>query len=69
LALREKVFDRYYQISQGATREHQGLGLGLTIARAVFRSLGGDVTILDSAQGCCIQATLPDLSEDDIAYG
>ena len=69
MALREKVFERYYQVSQGATREHQGLGLGLTIARAVFRSMGGDVKILDSAQGCCVQASLPDLSAEDIAYG
>lgn len=69
VALREKAFERYYQISQGVTREHQGLGLGLMIARAVFRSLGGDVKILDSAQGCCVQAILPDLSTDDITYG
>jgi signal transduction histidine kinase len=41
--LREKVFERYYQISQGDTREHDGLGVGLFIARAVFSSLGGNV--------------------------
>lgn len=68
-ALREKVFERYFQISQGPTREYQGLGLGLTIARAVFRSLGGDVTIMDSAQGCCVQAVLPDLRVDDASNG
>ena len=68
-ALREQVFERYYQISQGPAREYQGLGLGLTIARAVFRSLGGDVTILDSAQGCCVQAVLPEISAGDAAYG
>jgi two-component system sensor histidine kinase/response regulator len=38
--LREKVFERYYQASQGDTREHDGLGVGLFIARAVFSSLG-----------------------------
>lgn len=69
MAYREKVFERYYQISRGVTRDYQGLGLGLTIARAVFRSLGGDVTILDSATGCSIQAVLPDLKTDDVAYG
>ena len=68
-SLREQVFERYYQISQGPAREYQGLGLGLTIARAVFRSLGGDVTILESARGCCIQGTLPDVSVDDAAHG
>jgi len=68
-ALREQVFERYYQISRGPAREYQGLGLGLTIARAVFRSLGGDVTILDSARGCCVQAVLPDISVDDASDG
>ena len=68
-ALREKVFERYYQGSQGPTRDHQGLGLGLTIARAVFRSLGGDVKILDSVQGCCVQATLPDIAAETTPNG
>lgn len=68
-ALREKVFERYYQISRGTVREYQGLGLGLTIARAVFRSLGGDVKILDSVMGCCVQASLPDLPAGGIANG
>lgn len=68
-ALRERVFERYYQISQGPSREHQGLGIGLALARAVFRSMGGDVKIIDSAQGCSVQAFLPDISVDDISYG
>ncbi len=68
-ALREQVFERYFQISQGPAREYQGLGLGLTVARATFRALGGDVTILDSAQGCCVQAVLPALSSDDAING
>jgi len=67
--LREKVFERYYQISQGDSREHDGLGLGLSIARAVFSSLGGDVTILDSSSGCRVQAELPNLRLEDISYG
>ena len=69
VALHEKVFERYYQVSQGSVREHQGLGLGLTLARAVFRSLNGDVKVIDSAQGCCVQAVLPDVSLDDLTYG
>jgi two-component system, OmpR family, sensor histidine kinase VicK len=67
--LREKVFERFYQISQGDGREYQGLGVGLTVARAVFSGLGGDVKILDSTQGCHVLATLPDLRPEDVAYG
>ena len=67
--LREKVFERFYQVSQGDDRQFQGLGVGLTIARAVFSGLGGDVKILDSESGCYVLATLPDLRPEDTAYG
>ena len=67
--LREKVFERFYQVSQGDGREFQGLGVGLTIARAVFSGLGGEVKILDSESGCYVLATLPDLRPEDTAYG
>ncbi len=53
--LRERVFERYYQISQGEGRLYGGLGVGLTIARAVARALGGDVVIVDSDFGCRVQ--------------
>ena len=67
--LHEKVFERFFQVSQGDRREHEGLGVGLLIARAVFRSLNGDVTILDSPRGCRVQAFLPDHQPEDIIYG
>jgi two-component system sensor histidine kinase/response regulator len=68
-ALREKVFERYFQGSQGDNREFEGLGVGLFIAREIFRSLGGNVVILDSQDGCRIQAVLPDMRPEDISYG
>jgi two-component system sensor histidine kinase/response regulator len=67
--LREKVFERYYQISQGDNREQEGLGVGLFIARSVFSSLGGSVSILNSSNGCQVQAVLPNLRPEDISYG
>jgi signal transduction histidine kinase len=57
--LHEKVFERYYQISQGDTRSHGGLGVGLTITRMIARSLGGDVVILPSSRGTRVQMVLP----------
>ncbi|MBI5945120.1 MAG: response regulator [Chloroflexi bacterium] len=67
--LREKVFEKFYQISQGDSRQHDGLGVGLTIARATFRHLGGDVKIADSPDGCLVVADLPDVRPEDIVYG
>jgi len=67
--LREKVFERFYQVSQGDNREYDGLGVGLFIARAVFSSLGGSVTILDSTNGCRVQAVLPPVRPEDVSYG
>jgi signal transduction histidine kinase len=67
--LREKVFERFYQISQGDARGYEGLGVGLFIARQVFRRLGGDVVVLDSPSGCRVQAVLPDRRPGDISYG
>src|SRR5215216_2627941 len=67
--LREKVFERYYQISQGDNREQEGLGVGLFLARSVFSSLGGGVSVLNSSRGCQVQAVLPNLGPEDISYG
>jgi signal transduction histidine kinase len=57
--LREKVFERYYQISQGATRMYGGLGVGLTIARAVAEAVGGSVSIVDTEKGCTVRLIYP----------
>ena len=62
--LQEKVFERYYQVSQGDARQFGGIGVGLTIARIISRSLGGDVVFLPTVRGCCIQMTLPPAAVD-----
>ncbi len=66
---RDKVFDRFYQISRGDDREYEGLGVGLTIARAIFQSLGGSVKIADVDKGCLVVASLPEVRADDVVYG
>lgn len=63
--LREKVFERYYQIDQGDSRRYGGLGVGLSIVRAVAEANAGGVDILDSHVGCKVRIILPPM--DDIA--
>ncbi len=58
-SLREKVFERYFQVSQGDTRKYAGLGVGLTIARAFFQAMHGEIQIMDNPYGCRIRMVLP----------
>jgi hypothetical protein len=43
--------------------------VGLSLARAVFQSLKGDVRIMESPRGCHVQAVLPDIQPGDVTYG
>ena len=67
--LREKVFERYYQRSQGNSREYEGLGVGLPLARAVIKKWGGRLRILDAPVGCRIGLYLPAQVPGEPAYG
>ncbi|MGD0878352.1 MAG: response regulator [Anaerolineales bacterium] len=67
--LREKVFDRYFQGSQGNTREYEGLGVGLALAKAVMDKLGGSLRILDVPVGCRVQLFLPGCVSGELGYG
>lgn len=53
-ALQEKVFEPFYRGSS----ETPGVGLGLSISRAVARQMGGDLVILPTAQGATFRLTV-----------
>ena len=46
----KRIFDRFIQVEMGATRSHQGHGLGLSIARALADLLQGTIMV-DSTPG------------------
>jgi signal transduction histidine kinase len=44
----EKVFQRFEQIETDLTRQHQGTGLGLTIAKEMVEVMGGNMTVVSA---------------------
>jgi signal transduction histidine kinase len=56
-----RVFDRFVRLDEARGRDEGGTGLGLSVARAIARSHGGDVRIVDSTEGTTIEVDLPAL--------
>jgi signal transduction histidine kinase len=52
---REKVFEPFVRLNEGAG----GAGLGLPAARSIARAHGGDIVILDGEKGALLRVTLP----------
>ncbi len=55
----EKVFTPFYRTEAAQQRTDSGVGLGLSIARAVARAHGGDVRLHSSAEGLLAEVILP----------
>jgi signal transduction histidine kinase len=53
----QRAFEAFYQASSSLSRNYDGTGLGLTIARHLARQMGGDV-VLKSRPGAGTAATL-----------
>jgi signal transduction histidine kinase len=59
--LQEKVFDRFYQVDQSATRQVGGTGLGLYICRKLAETIGGRIWLERSGpKGSEFALWLPD---------
>jgi signal transduction histidine kinase len=57
---RERVFDRFYRVDKARSREVEGVGLGLSLAREIALAHHGDLLLTDSAPGLTVFVlTLP----------
>ena len=49
-AIKEKIFERFHQVDNSLTRNHEGAGLGLSISKAFVEMMGGLIRV-DSVEG------------------
>jgi signal transduction histidine kinase len=65
----EKIFERFYRVSDPSQRMVPGLGMGLCIVTEIVKRHGGTITV-DSkvGKGSTFTVTLP-ISQDDISRG
>ena len=57
---KERVFDAFYQVDSGSTREVGGAGLGLSIVKRLVEAHGGSIRVEDNEpRGAVFVVTLP----------
>ncbi len=56
----ESIFEPFVQVDAGRSRSHEGVGLGLAIARNLARGMGGDLTVESTlGAGSTFVVTMP----------
>jgi two-component system, OmpR family, phosphate regulon sensor histidine kinase PhoR len=56
----QRVFERFYRVDKGRSREQGGTGLGLSIVKHIARTHHGEVTLTsDANKGCLFSIRLP----------
>ncbi|MCV6607791.1 MAG: HAMP domain-containing histidine kinase [Campylobacterales bacterium] len=60
----KEIYNRFARYSTGKTRAHSGLGLGLSIVRALVESMDGSVDFQSEEGNTTFTVILPKLSED-----
>jgi signal transduction histidine kinase len=55
--MREQMFDAFTQADQSSTRAHEGLGIGLYLAKRIMAAHGGKVAVSGSGGGATFALT------------
>jgi signal transduction histidine kinase len=64
--MRDQIFDAFTQAEDSMTRRHQGLGIGLFLARRIMHALGGEIGAAEREGGGSV-FTLTFVASDDPA--
>jgi two-component system phosphate regulon sensor histidine kinase PhoR len=66
VAHRRRVFERFYRVDPGRSRNMGGTGLGLAIVKNLTEAMGGDVGVdLREPQGSCFWVRLGKVTDED----
>ena len=61
-----KVFDRFHQADNSSTRQHEGTGIGLSLAKEFINLHGGEISVASKeGQGTSFVFTIPILDRTD----
>ena len=62
----ENLFKKFYQVSQGHTRKHGGVGLGISICKGIVTKLGGKIWVeSEPGKGTAFYFNIPKISEGE----
>ena len=69
-AHRDRIFDRFYRVDPGRSREEGGVGLGLAIARWAVEANGGQIELAsEGTDGSLFRVILPAPDDSSAAGG
>jgi two-component system phosphate regulon sensor histidine kinase PhoR len=54
-----RIFERFYRVDAGRSRDQGGTGLGLAIVKHLAQGMGGDVSVESDSGGTRFRVRLP----------